>query len=240
MNMLIKFAPSYWCASHICTVRCGAGCPFQPPANPPLPHSLQVLAHRLGLIPILADPREFTMTEKGEKCIECTCGHSMTNSRWGPYMYVYCTHVGNAKIKCSVVLCCVTWLLHTNSWKKHLYLGFLSASSHPYRTHAHDLTSLIVLSASFELPHYRWCVVAEDELEEEQQVPEVIPEVSEEEVLVFELKVKCSKLPCPPEGATVPEELYMNAKGELLLKQAPDQRLTADTLRSSCYLLSWL
>ena len=61
--------------------------------------------------------------------------------------------------------------------------------------------------------------IADDEMEEEQQLPETIPEVRTEEVLVFELKVKSSRLPCPPEGATVPEELYMNAKGGLVLEQ---------------------
>lgn len=66
--------------------------------------------------------------------------------------------------------------------------------------------------------------VADDEMEEEQ-LPETIPEVRTEEVLVFELKVKCSRLPCPPEGATVPEELYMNAKGALMLEQPGVRRL---------------
>ena len=50
-------------------------------------------------------------------------------------------------------------------------------------------------------------------------MPEAIPEVGEDEALVFELKVKCSRLPCPPEGATVPEELYMNAKGGPVLEE---------------------
>lgn len=47
-------------------------------------------------------------------------------------------------------------------------------------------------------------------------------------MLVFELKVKCSRLPCPPEGTTDPEELYMNAKGGLVL----GQHLARDLLRT--------
>ena len=71
-------------------------------------------------------------------------------------------------------------------------------------------------------------MVAEDEEEEEQQLPEIIPEVRADEVLVFELKVKCSRLPCPPEGTTDPEELYMNAKGGLV----PEQHLAWDLLQA--------
>ena len=80
----------------------------------------------------------------------------------------------------------------------------------------HDF--LIVLSLALNCP-LPLMSIADDEMEEEQQLPETIPEVRTEEVLVFELKVKCSRLPCPPEGATVPEELYMNAKGGLVLEQ---------------------
>lgn len=51
---------------------------------------------------------------------------------------------------------------------------------------------------------------------------------------MFELKVKCSRLPCPPEGTTDPEELYMNAKGGLV----PEQHLAWDLLQALLVLLS--
>ena len=72
------------------------------------------------------------------------------------------------------------------------------------------------VSASFNRLLSHGCVVADGVEEDDQQQPETIPEVSSEEVLVFELKVKCSRFPCPPAGATDAEQLYMNSKGVLV------------------------
>ena len=68
---LINFTLNYRCACIDTCVLCGRAqvVPFPPPSF----LHLQVLAHRLGLIPILADPRDFTMIEKGAECFECCC-----------------------------------------------------------------------------------------------------------------------------------------------------------------------